>query len=293
MPPTALVLYQNAKNSGAISEYYKQVPWEPTKTRRLAVDRSQSFGADFTSLVTMLRAEARSHVIICAHGTPWDGLTMGLSRTVAQSSGGCMYELVRAVDRMDNKDLTNSYLDNVAKSWGTTPNEVKDLVKICYDIRHSKETCVQVHIRACDIGNYKGSSDMTHVTAWRRLFNCGMVSAPMVPMLYAPVVSEVVSSVEAWKKTHSAQGRRFTYTQASSGPMALDVEYMHETSRARCAVEKRADIAAWMKVFQDRSVAPASTTTTFHLAAMYPAGDDDYYLAHEPWYLQNLLTVTP
>jgi hypothetical protein len=296
MPPIALVLYQNARNAGSIAEYYGQVPWEPTKTRRLAIDRVQSFGADFRSLVTMLRAEARSHVIIAAHGNPWDGLTMPLSRTVAQMSGACMYELVRTVDRMDNKTITDSYLDGVATSWGATragrPDRaaVMELAQICYDIRHSKETCVQVHIRACDVGNYKGTSDMTHVTAWRRLFNSGMVSAPMVPMLYAPVSSEVVSSVENWKGTHTPRGRRYTYKQATSGPMALDVEYMHETSRARCAVEKRADIAAWIKVFQERSV--ASTTTTFALAAMFPDNDDDYFLPHEPWYVQSLNTVT-
>jgi hypothetical protein len=294
MAATGLVLRQNEPGFTVVDRYYNATKREPTKKGALPVDKVQVFGNDFKSLCEMMKNEKRSHYVVVGHGDPWTGMTMPIAKGSKVASGNCMFDLVRLVDRMDGAGASDDWIKNNTSTWGVSIDVVKSLAKTCKDIRWAASTCVAVHIRGCDVGDYKGVDPLNnHLRLFQRLFRSAVVSAPDVAMYYVPVTPGVVRSVADYGKSHPPEKRRFIYTRPSLGisPLLLDFWYKGVKTSQHSAIERSADITKWANVLQERTNTSPGTTS-FTLAGLWPHDGDVYFLAHEPGYINHLKTAT-
>lgn len=288
MAKVALVLRQNLPGFSIVDDYYLETGREPTDKGALPVDRVETFNNTFKHLAETLREKKRSHVVVVVHGTPEVGLIMPIAAETKVSAGACMLDLVRMVDQLDDtggKSVTNALVGRVVNAWSIKENTARSLADTCWQIRRSPGTCVAVHVRGCDIGQWDGIGD-SHIRLLQKLFASAVVSAPICPMFFVGVKPGVAKQgIEAYAKKVQPEGRRYIYRRPSIGPLLLDIRYLGDKSEQHSAVENQDDVKAWASELQETT---SAAKRSFPIAGLWPAAEDDYYLAHEPGYVNRL-----
>ena len=282
MANVGIVLRPNLEAFGVISTYYASAPHEPTKKGTLPIDRVATYRPDFLSLLQMIAAVRRSHVVVVSHGSAYDGLILDIAPEVRQVCSVCFPDLRRLVENWEQSgslDLTAAR--EFSSKWKLRPDTGTLLAKACHTIRNTPEICVALHIRGCDIGR-----DPENLRAIQQLLGCAVVSAPKCAMLYTivrPVPGDTASFAQ-----RAVLGRRRTFEDREAGRLILDLEKIGVKASSHAA--SAAAIGKWARILLEN---PRAQTPhgAFAVSALYPFDVPGYYLAHDPQYVDYLEAV--
>lgn len=279
-----IALRQSETEFGIVDTYYGVAKREVTKRGDLEISRTDPFKSNFLDLVRTLAAKQQSHVVVVTHGYS-AGLIMPVTeKTTTSATNSILVDLVPLVEAYPSMDAAK--VSAFATSASITEDEVKELAKICRQVRDHDANCVALHIRGCKIG-----ADIANLDTLRKLFNSIVVSAPKCPMLYTPFNpmwhKNPDYDVEAWKTANQPKSRRreFVDTAAGRSKLVLDLDYALDKGSAQGAIAHADDLAKWADIIYANKT--HAVQHSMPIAAMWP--DSGYFLPHESGYSDQIV----